>query len=196
MPLAYENLLKSVDESAQERERELREKALKAADEIVAGAKKEGAVKEAALLDTAKRAAETERNRQMFLAKSENMQQLIRMKEAQFLRAFTDAEKQLTSLRNDPSYSQVFRDLATEALQGLGTDGIRVHIDPRDGEVCKKTLADLKVSAEVIPDLKTRGGLVVATSDESITISNTVESRLERGKERLKKELYGILFGG
>ena len=196
MLLAYENLLKSVEESAQEREREIREKAKKAADDIVTGAIKEGQTSENALLDSAKRAAESERNRQIFLTKSENIQQLIRIKEAEFQLAFSDAEKQLDLLRNDPSYPQVFQSLAREALDGLANEGIRVHIDRRDEQVCRKTLAGLNVTADVIADLTTRGGLVVTSPDGSITVSNTVESRLERGKERLKKELYGILFGG
>lgn len=196
MLLAYENLLKSVEESAQEREREIREKAKKAADDIVTGAIKEGQTSENALLDSAKRAAESERNRQIFLTKSENIQQLIRIKESEFQLAFSDAEKRLDHLRNDPSYPQVFLSLAREALDGLANEGIRVHIDRRDEEVCRKTLAGLNVTADIIADLTTRGGLVVTSPDGSIMVSNTVESRLERGKERLKKELYGILFGG
>lgn len=196
MPLAYENLLKSVEESAQEREREIREKARKTAEEIVTGARKEAEAKEKTLLASAKRGAETERNRQLFLAKSENMQQLVRIKEAQFLQAFTEAAQQLDRLRDNPDYPRVFEDLAREALEGFGKEGIRIHTDRRDEELCRKTLAGLKVTAEIVPDLTTRGGLVVATPDESVTVANTVESRLERGKERLKKELYRILFGG
>jgi vacuolar-type H+-ATPase subunit E/Vma4 len=58
------------------------------------------------------------------------------------------------------------------------------------------TLAGLNLPAVVIPDLTTAGGLVITNPDETVTISNTVESRLERIKEHRKLEIYSILFGG
>ena len=120
---------------------------------------------------------------------------MIRIKEEQFQKAFHDAGLQLDSVRTDPSYPVIFQNLAGEALEGFGGQGVQVHVDKRDLELCRKTLAGLNVAAEIVPDCETRGGLVVTTADGSIIVSNTVESRLERGKERLKKEVYGILFG-
>jgi len=194
--MAYENLLKSVEESAEERERELRENARKIAEELTSGAKKEGEARADSVLTAAKRSAEIERNRQVFLTKSEIKQQLIRVKETIFSQVFSDAEKQLGLLRKDPAYPLIFRNLAEETIQALAKENIRVHVAKEDEELCKKTLADMKVSAEIIPDIQTSGGLIAGTPDESITVSNTVESRLERGRERLKRELYTILFGG
>ena len=196
MPLAYENLLKSVDESAEERERELRENARKVSEELTSGARKEGEARADSILAAAKRSAEIERNRQVFLAKSGIKQQLIRIRADVYSEAFMDAEKQLGLLRKDPEYPRIFRNLAEEAVQALGKEKIRIHIAGEDEELCRKTLADMKVSAEIVPDIHTHGGLIAGTPDESITVSNTVESRLERGRERLKRELYSILFGG
>jgi len=40
------------------------------------------------------------------------------------------------------------------------------------------------------------GGLVVRSPDGLITISNTIESRLERIREHKKLEIHAILSGG
>ncbi len=59
----------------------------------------------------------------------------------------------------------------------------------------KKILSELNLSGEVIADLQCSGGLVVSTKNESVKISNTFESRLERVKEQKKLEIYAAMFG-
>ena len=70
-----------------------------------------------------------------------------------------------------------------------------VHIDKQDENLIQGILADLNSSGKVKTDLHTAGGLVVSTPDESIKISNTIESRLERAKEQKKLQIYAVLSG-
>jgi len=194
--MAYENLLKSVEESAEERERELRERARSAALDIKAEALKQAEVIRSTLLDAAARSAMVERNKLMYLTKAENKERLITIREKIYSEAFASARQHLEQLRKDPKYPEIFKKLAVEAVRALGLEKTIVHIDKKDENLCKKTMADLNQSCEIIPDLETVGGLIVCSPDGSITISNTVESRLERGKERLKLEVYSVLAGG
>ena len=194
--MAYENLLKSVEESAGEREQELRTRARVAVRAILEEAEARAKDLQQSSLDEAKKAALIERNKSMYLTKIEEKKQLITRKEAIFSQAISTAEQHLLSIRTDPAYPEIFKKLAREASGAMGTGKCHVYVDKRDEQISLDMLAGLNLSAVVIPDLTTAGGLVITNPDETVTISNTVESRLERIKERRKLEIYTILFGG
>jgi vacuolar-type H+-ATPase subunit E/Vma4 len=193
--MAYENLLKSVEESAQEKERELREKARSAVQLISEDTKNQSTVIQQSLLAEAKKAATIEKNKLFYLTKGENKENLIKTKEAIFSTAFGDAEQRLSHVRKDPKYPDILKNLTREAVGALGGETFRIHIDKRDEKLIKKILSELHLSGEVIADLHCSGGLVVTTQNESVKISNTLESRLERVKEQKKLEIYAVLYG-
>jgi vacuolar-type H+-ATPase subunit E/Vma4 len=193
--MAYENLLKSVEESAQEKERELREKAQSAVQIISEDTKNQSAAIQQSLLAEAKKAATIEKNKRIYLTKGENKEKLIKTKEAIFSTAFGDADQRLSHVRKDPKYPDILKNLTREAVGALGGETFRIHIDKRDEKLIKKILSELHLSGEVIADLQCSGGLVVSTQNESVKISNTLESRLERVKEQKKLEIYAVLYG-
>jgi V/A-type H+-transporting ATPase subunit E len=193
--VAYEDLLKSVEESAHEKELELRNRKAAAVDEIKARAKKQAGAIRQAHIDGVNKSVTTERNKLLYLTKAENKELLIKTRETAFERAFSGAETYLAGLRSDPSYPAVFESLLKEAAGSLGHEAFVVHIDPRDEALCKKTLAALNLSPEIRPDLTTAGGVVASLPDNSVVISNTVESRLQRAKEHKRKEIHAILTG-
>ncbi len=193
--MAYENLLKSVEESAQEKEHELREKARSAVQLISEDTKNQSTVIHQSLLAEAKKAATIEKNKLFYLTKGENKENLIKTKEAIFSTAFDDAEQRLSHVRKDPKYPNILKNLTQEAVGALGGETFRIHIDKRDENLINKILSELHLSGEVIADLHCSGGLVVSTQNESVKISNTLESRLERVKEQKKLEIYAVLYG-
>jgi len=193
--MAYENLLKSVEESAQEKERELREKARTAVQLISDDIKSQVTVIQQSLLAEAKKAATIEKNKLIYLTKGENKEKLIKTKETIFSKAFGDAEQRLLHLRKDPKYPDILKNLTREAVGALGGETFRIHIDKRDENLIKKILSELNLAGEVIADLPCAGGLIVSAQNESVKISNTLESRLERAKEQKKLEIYTVLYG-
>ncbi|MFA4860151.1 V-type ATP synthase subunit E [Methanoregula sp.] len=193
--MAYENLLRSVEESAGERERELRSKAQKQAEEIRAKAKKQAEEIQQTAIRESERSALTERNKMLYLAKGEIKEQELKGREKTFRAAFDGAKQQLALLREDPEYPKVFERLATEAVSAMGEVSFIVHVDKRDLELSKKTLAAMGIRCEIHPDLECAGGLVVSSPDGLVTLSNTIESRLERTDESRKLEIYAILSG-
>ena len=193
--MAYENLLKSVEESAQEKERELREKAHTAVQSISDDINNQVTMIQQSILAEAKKAATIEKNKLIYLTKGENKEKLIKTKETIFSTAFGDAEQRLLHLRKDPNYPDILKSLTREAVGALGGETFRIHIDKRDENLIKKILSELNLSGEVIADLICAGGLVVSTNNESIKLSNTLESRLERVKEQKKLEIYTVLYG-
>ena len=194
--MAYENLLKSVEESAQERERELRETARARAEEIRATARKQAEeIQEIAIRD-AERSAAIERNKQLYLTKGAIKEQALRGREKIFLAAFETATKQLARLRDDSNYPEIFERLAREATGAMGKTPFILHVDTRDRDLAVRTIAALGIQCEIRTDIECAGGLVAGSTDGLVTLSNTVESRLERIKEHKRLEIYAILFGG
>ncbi|MGB8220042.1 MAG: V-type ATP synthase subunit E [Methanoregula sp.] len=194
--MAYENLLKSVEESALEKERELQKNAKKQADAIRFAAKEQAEKIQELTIKEAETSAAIERNKQLFLAKGAIKEQALKSREKVFEAAFEAAGQQLSRLRQDDTYPAVFRRLAEETASAMGETPFVVHIDPRDLDLCKNTLAVLKISCEIRADLECMGGLVASSPDGHITISNTIESRLERVREHKRLEIYAVLAGG
>jgi len=194
--VAYEDLLKSVEESAHDKEAELRKREKEAVGEIQARAKKQAGEIRQAQIDETERSIATERNKLLYLTKAENKEDLIRVREVAFKEAFAQAQAQLGSLRSDPKYPEVFTRLLQEAAASMGGGSFVFHIDPRDEALCTKVLASLGLSAPVIrTDITTAGGVVAGLPDGSVVVSNTVESRLERIKELKRNEIHAILSG-
>ena len=194
--MAYEDLLKSVEESAHEKELALRNRESAAVDEIKTRAKKQAGDIRQVHMDEANKSITTERNKLHYLTKAENKELLIKVREIAFERAFSETEVRLKGLRSSPQYPAVFENLLKEAAGSLGDDAFVVHIDPRDEVLCKKTLSLLHVPSEIRTDLVTEGGVVLSLPDNSVVISNTVESRMQRAKELKRKEIHAILTGG
>ncbi|MDD1690247.1 MAG: hypothetical protein LUQ66_06260 [Methanoregula sp.] len=194
--MAYENLLKSVEESAQERQKELFGKASQQAGEIRSAAKRQAEEIQEIAVKEAEKSASIERNKQLYLTKGEIKEQSLRMREKVFDAAFEKATGQLSGLRQDKKYPAVFETLAREVTGAMGGQPFRVHVDRRDEELCKKTLAALDIRCDVLTDIQCMGGLVASSPDGLIRISNTIESRLERIREHKKLEIHAILAGG
>jgi V/A-type H+/Na+-transporting ATPase subunit E len=194
--MAYEKLLKSVEESAGEREQELREKARRTAEEIRAEAKKEAEEIQESAIRGAERSATIERNKMLYLAKGKIKEQSLKSREKVFLAAFDEARQQLARLRQDPKYPAVFEKLAREVVSAMGDTPFHIHVDGQDLGLCQKTLAAMVIRCEILTDIQCTGGLVASSPDGLIRISNTLESRLERIREHRKLEIYAILSGG
>ena len=193
--MAYEDLLKSVEEGAQEKEQELRKKAAVAIEGIKERAKKQSEAVRQAQIDEANQSITTERNKMLYLIKAENKEALIKTREAAFESAFREAEARLKDLRADAKYPAIFEKLLLEAASTTGDDVFIVHIDPRDEALCTKTLATHNLKGGIRTDLATAGGVVISQHDNTVVISNTVESRIERAKEHNRHTIHAILSG-
>jgi V/A-type H+/Na+-transporting ATPase subunit E len=194
--MAYENLLKSVEESALEKKRELQVKAQKQADEIRSAAKKQADEIQERIIKEAEISVAIERNKQLYLAKGAIKEQALKSREKVFLAALEAAGQRLSRLRQDDAYPAIFRRLAEEIKGAMGETPFVVHVDKHDLDLCKKTLAAIQVTCGIHADLECMGGLTASSPDGLITIANTIESRLERVREHKRLEIYAVLTGG
>lgn len=193
--MAYEDLLKSVEESAAEQERELRGKAAAAIEQVRMRGQKQADIIRETYIGDAKRSITAERNKAIYLVNSENKEQMIRIREIAFGKAFDRAHAYLAELRKSPRYPQIFANLLKEAAVTTGGQAFEIHCDQRDESLCRQTADTLGIRGEIHADLETAGGVVLNLPGDAVVISNTVESRLRQAQELRRRGIHAILSG-
>ena len=194
--MSIEQLIESVEVSAEERITELREKVYRQAVEIRTEAEgNDGAIKQKHL-DAVKRTVEVERNKLIAKINDETRMQFTRTKDEVYRKAFFEAQKNLSSVRSRADYDNNFRKLVQEVVLELEGENIQLHIDKRDENLCKKVLSELNLNCEVVTDITSAGGLNANTKDGKFIVFNTIESRFEKAKALLKPEIFTTLYGG
>lgn len=193
--MEYEDLMRSMEESSEERKAEI----IKKAGEFAAKIKEEANAKADEIkkmhMSGAKNAIEIERNKKLYLTKSDIKKGLISLKYEFFNKAFEMAREKIKGIRDRPEYENCFKKIFFESVEALGSEDVVIHIDKRDEELCKRVMQSLNSSHEVITDLECEGGLNVSTKDGKIMIFNTLSARLENAKQRLRQEIFSKLYG-
>jgi V/A-type H+-transporting ATPase subunit E len=193
--MPYEQLIESVELCAEDKIRAIIDRANQDAENIKSETKGKNEIIKKRYLDAVKKTVDSERRKSIAKINEENHMRLIRAKDNVFKHAFTEAQKILLSVRSQANYENIFRKLLKEILLELEGEGILLHIDKRDENLCKKLLAELTLNHEIVTDLTSIGGLNASTRDGKFIIFNTIESRLERAKVQIKLEIFAMLYG-
>jgi V/A-type H+/Na+-transporting ATPase subunit E len=191
----HADLMRSMDESVEEKKAEIRRKAEEAAKAIRCDARSRAAEIRKSCRDKAVTVAEGGRNHALYATKNELNKEMTALKYRLFDRAFAEAGRALADVRGGEGYPGCYGQLVAEALGELGDGDPVLHVDPRDRELCGKVTGETGIRCETVPDLPCAGGLIASTRDRMVVISNTLESRLEKAKESLKLEIFATLFG-
>ena len=194
--MPYEQLIESVEMCADDKIREIKEKATGDAEDIKAEAKKKDEIIKKRHLDAVRKTVESERSKSLGKVNEDVRMQLTRAKDDVFQHAFTEAQKILSSVRGQANYENIFKTLLKEAVTELEGEEVLLHIDKKDEDLCKKLLSELKLNCVIVTDITCAGGLNVSTKDGRFIIFNTVDSRIERAKVLLKLDVFATLYGG
>jgi V/A-type H+-transporting ATPase subunit E len=194
--MSIEQLIESVEVSAEEKIRELKEKAYRQSEDIRKAAEGKDKVIKQKHLDAVKKTLEAERNKLIAKVKDETRMQVTRTKDEVYKKAFLEAQKILSSIRSRADYENNFRKMLQEVVLELKGEDIQLHIDKRDENLCKKLLSELKLNCELVTDITSAGGLNASTKDGKFIVFNTIESRFEKAKTLLKPEIFTTLYGG
>jgi len=189
------DLLIAMEESTGERIHEIIEQAHQDAEEIKRIAEEKAETIKRSHLESAEESVEPERNKLIYAAKSETKMNLIKAKDELIQRAFTEAKKSLAGFRDHENYKGHFTSMIEEAMRELEGEQVRLHIDGRDENLCKQILDELNVNSEIVVDLTSAGGLNVSTKDEKVVVFNTIESRLDKAREFLERQIFATLYG-
>jgi V/A-type H+-transporting ATPase subunit E len=193
--MEYENLMTSMEASADEKIAELTDKAAAAAQKVRDEAQKKADEIVRAHQDSAAMAMEAESNRALYEARAAVKKEAASVRFECYSRAFDEAEKRLEAFRQNGVYESFFRKAMAESVEALGEKELVLHIDARDEELCRRSMALLGIECGVKADMTCAGGLNASTTDGKVVVFNTLEARLRSARERLKLDVFSALYG-
>jgi len=193
--MPYDDLISAVKASAQERMKEIQDRAQAEAQKIRKDAEERAQSIRSASLEGAAQGIKLEKSKLISKVGAEKRMALAKVKDDLFQQVFARAAQQMASARTHPGYRASFKKMVSEAMEELAGEEVRVHIDPRDEPLCREILKEMQRNCEVVTDLTTMGGMNATTADERLMVFNTIESRLERAKELMKSEIMSTLYG-
>jgi len=103
-------------------------------------------------------------------------------------------EKISSSTRND-SYPKLIESLLEESINALGTNDVIISTNSKDKEIVQGLLSKFS-GAELSSDsINCLGGVEVKSKDGSMTFTNTIDSKIDRMKPLIRKDIatkFGI----
>jgi len=105
------------------------------------------------------------------------------------------AEEELARVQQDKiRYGPILRGLIREASGAL-SGRMTVETNPKDLDLVKQAVRDLKLDAEVKAADDISGGVRLISDDGRFIVENTLTSRVERVKTLLAPEIAALLWG-
>ncbi|MGI9010514.1 MAG: V-type ATP synthase subunit E [Nitrososphaeraceae archaeon] len=113
---------------------------------------------------------------------------------------YVKAKEKLVLYSEQPNYKNMLIKTLDESIPNLGTFDIIIECLKRDVEFFKKQIESLSQKfnkkIKVQSNLKNSlGGFKIKSSDGTVTLDNTIDSRIERLKPLIRKNIAQILRG-
>lgn len=120
---------------------------------------------------------------------------VLQAKDQAIADVFAGAEAELARVAQDKArYGAVLRGLIREAAGGL-PGRITVEANPRDLDLARQAVRELKLDAEVKAADDVTGGVRLISDDGRFIVENTLASRVERVRALLAPEIAALLWG-
>jgi V/A-type H+/Na+-transporting ATPase subunit E len=113
--------------------------------------------------------------------------------------AFEEARKKLASSGGKDSYMALMSSIIEESISSVGSGEVVIECNKNDTELVRRILSDLQkknpdVQAKVSDQsINVLGGIKVKSSDGTMTFDNTLDSRIERLKPLIRKNIAQML---
>lgn len=114
---------------------------------------------------------------------------------------FEKAKKILASSNKENSYRLLMRKILKDSVMMIDSDQVIVECNKNDIELVEKAISDsfndnnkIKINMSDHP-LNAIGGIKVTSADGSMTFDNTLDSRIERLKPLIRKNIAQMLRG-
>jgi len=115
--------------------------------------------------------------------------------------AFEDARKKLASSGGKDSYRALLSGIIEESVSSVGSGEVVIECNLNDIELVREILGDLqrrnpRIQARVSDQpVDVLGGIRVKSADGTMTFDNTLDSRIERLKPLIRKNIAQMLRG-
>jgi V/A-type H+/Na+-transporting ATPase subunit E len=117
--------------------------------------------------------------------------------------AFEEAKKRLQASSSKESYKELMKDIVEESMAAVGgSNEVIIECNKNDTELVRKIImsselqSKSKVKARVSDQyIDVLGGIRIKSSDGAMTYDNTLDSRIERLKPLIRKNIAQMLRG-
>jgi V/A-type H+-transporting ATPase subunit E len=107
-------------------------------------------------------------------------------------KAFEEAKKKLQASSSTDSYKELLKHMVEESISAVGgSNAVIIECNKNDVELIRK-VQQAKLSDQHIDVL---GGIRIKSSDGTMTYDNTLDSRIERLKPLIRKNIAQMLRG-
>jgi V/A-type H+-transporting ATPase subunit E len=118
-------------------------------------------------------------------------------------KAFEEAKKKLQASSGTESYKDLLKKMVEESISAVGgSNTVIIESNKNDAEIVRKAVSELRDTgkmqqqAEVSDQyIDVLGGIRVKSSDGTMTYDNTLDSRIERLKPLIRKNIAQMLRG-
>lgn len=193
--MALEDILKALEDKAEMRIEGILRDAQQQVKEIKAGVEKEADRTRRLRLKKVEDAIRSESTSIIYAASLDGKKELIKAQEETVEEAFKIADERLKGFHDRDEYQEIFEGLLEECLELLDGEVV-LQVREDDRETAKKLMAKRKRPFTLASEaLEASGGLMASSADGEIIVRNTLESRLEKARDKLKLEIANTLFG-
>jgi V/A-type H+/Na+-transporting ATPase subunit E len=153
------------------------------------------------IIESAKKQAENLKRQIVGSSRLAARNQELLMIENAVNNAFEEARKKLAASGGKDSYRTLMASLVEESVSSVGSDEVVVECNRNDAELVSKILADLqkknpRIKAKVSDQhIEAIGGIRVKSADGTMTYDSTIDSRIERLKPLIRKNIAQMLRG-
>lgn len=205
---SFDDLSSAVEEATRRRVKDRRGEALKHAQRIKDGARKQADRIQEEILEKAQHQAGEKRRQRLAESEREAKHRRLTAREELLDGVWEEAEGELRDLVNSDGYTQALRQLAWLAVETLGTGHLMLAADPEGHErLTEERLEkwseeasedfDASVEFECASDpLDIWGGLIATTRQGRKRMDARFSERLEIAREEMREETFHALMGG
>ena len=153
------------------------------------------------IVESAKKQAENLKRQVVGSSRLAARNQELIMIESAVNNAFEQARKKLASSGDKESYKTLMTGIIEESLSSVGSGQVTMECNKADADLVRNVISDLQkknpkikvnVSGQSIDVL---GGIRVISEDGTMTYDNTINSRIERLKPLIRKNIAHMLRG-
>jgi V/A-type H+-transporting ATPase subunit E len=113
---------------------------------------------------------------------------------------FEMARKRLLSVHKEPDYERLIKNALLNSLDEIGKNDLSIECNKTDSDMIRKVVEDIneeKGTKMVVVDknIDILGGIRATSSDGTLTFDDSIDSRIERLKPLIRKNIVQILRG-
>ena len=149
------------------------------------------------IIESAKKQAENLKRQIVGSGRLAARNQELLMIETAVNNAFEEARKKLAASGGRDSYRALMTSIIEESVSSVGSGEVVIECNKNDAELVRKILADLGNNNAKVSDhsIDVLGGIRVKSADGTMTFDNTLDSRIERLKPLIRKNIAQMLRG-